>query len=126
MPRSAPTASSSVRRPPFGKSFGWLSAKCISELSLGPNTSPLPSGVPIRSRGIDTMDTVWPTGSSDATIIVSVRFAVRLPRLSEPTMSTFTRSPSPGTGPALAPRIVDAPRTSPVKMRSNVSPRIVP
>ena len=38
---------------------------------------------------------------------MSVRFAVRLPRLSTPTSRTLIRSPSPGTGPAFAPRIVE-------------------
>ena len=37
------------------------------------DVSPLPSGVSIRSRGSDTSETVCPTGSIEATIIVSVR-----------------------------------------------------
>ena len=58
---------------------------------------------------------------------MSVRFVVRLPRLSTPTSRTLIRSPSPGTGPAFAPRDRGR-RRGPrrVKMRSNVSPRIDP
>ena len=36
-----------------------------------------PSGTFTRSRGSDTIDTVWPTGSSETTIIVSVSISVR-------------------------------------------------
>ena len=72
-------ASWSAATPPSGNSSGWSSAYDIRELSLGPYTSPSPSGTLTRSRGTDTSETVLPTGSSDTTIIVSVRVA-RPPR----------------------------------------------
>ncbi len=123
MPSSAPTASSSVRIPPLGKSFGCASAYDSSELSFGPNVSPLPSGVSMRSRGIEIRLTVCPTGSSEATIIVSVRVSVRVRVESTPTSRTFSRSPSPGPGSAAgsAPPSVEL-----VKIRPNVSPMTVP
>ena len=77
------------------------------------------------SRGSETMETVLPTGSSDATIIVSVSVSVRSGSLSMPTSRTLIRSPSVGTGPAVVPSD-SSPRTAPWKIRSKVSPRIVP
>ena len=56
------------------------------------------------SRGSDTIETVWPTGSSEATIIVSVSDALRSGSLSTPTSRTLIRSPSLGTGPSAATR----------------------
>ena len=73
-PRRRPRASAT---PPCGKSAGWRSAKLISELIFGPKVSPLPSGTPARSRGIETIDTVRPTGSSETTISESVSASVR-------------------------------------------------
>ena len=43
------------------------------------------------SRGIDTIDTVLPTGSSETTIIVSVRDVLRPTPESTPTTSPVTR-----------------------------------
>src|SRR5919107_609482 len=43
------------------------------------------------SRGIEIIDTVLPTGSSDTTIIVSVRRVFRPTPESTPMMSTFWR-----------------------------------
>ena len=80
----------------------------------------------MRSRGIETSETVWPTGSSEATIIVSVSVCVRCRVVSTPTSRTLIRSPSFGTGPFAGAWSSVAPRTGPVKIRSNVSPRIVP
>src|SRR6187402_690759 len=54
------------------------------------------------SRGSDTIETVLPTGSSEATIIVSVSDAPRSGSLSTPTSRTLIRSPSLGTGPSPA------------------------
>ena len=76
------------------------------------------------SRGSDSIETVLPTGSSEATIIVSVSDAVRSGSLSTPTSRTLIRSPSLGTGPvgAAPPFSLDAAW----KIRANVSPMIVP
>ena len=60
-----------------GSRSGWRSAQLISELIFGPKVSPLPSGTPARSRGIETIETVRPTGSSETTISESVRASVR-------------------------------------------------
>ncbi len=76
------------------------------------------------SRGSDTIETVLPTGSSEATIIVSVSDALRSGSLSTPTSRTLIRSPSLGTGPSAATR-----PSSPDagwKMRAKVSPMSVP
>ena len=43
------------------------------------------------SRGIETIETVWPTGSSETTIIVSVRNVFRPTPWSTPMISTFWR-----------------------------------
>ena len=48
-------------------------------------------GTSTMSRGIDAMETVFPTGSSDATIIVSVSAVLRPTPESIPISSTFTR-----------------------------------
>ena len=45
---------------------------------FGANVSPLPSGTSTRSRGIETIETVWPTGSSEMTISESVSAWVRV------------------------------------------------
>jgi hypothetical protein len=47
------------------------------------------------SRGIEIIETVWPTGSSETTIIVSVRNVFRPTPWSTPTISTFWRG-TPG------------------------------
>src|SRR6266481_503604 len=71
-------ASSRLRVPPCGKSDLWRFAQPRRELIFGPNVRPLPSGTSIRSRGIDSIVTVRPTGSSDTTINVSVSACDRL------------------------------------------------
>ena len=86
----------SVGMPPSGNSLGWRSAYDIKEFSLGPNTSPLPSGTLTRSRGTDAMEMVRPTGSSDTTIIVSVSVAGRHGRASTPRSRMLTRSSRSG------------------------------
>jgi hypothetical protein len=62
------------------------------------------------SRGIETIETVWPTGSSDTTIIVSVRNVFRPTPWSTPMISTFWRGAvgdgegaTDGLGSALGP-----------------------
>ena len=52
---------------------------------------PSGSGTSTMSRGIDARETVFPTGSSDATIIVSVRAVFRPTPESTPISRTFTR-----------------------------------
>jgi len=96
----------------------------MRELSFGANSFPLPSGPLMRSRGTDTMVTLFPTGSSDATIIVSVSVAGRHGRASMPSSRTFSHSSTPGRdGPLGAPW---APSVPPSKTWSKVSPNAVP
>ena len=97
--------------PPSGNSPGWRSAQLISELIFGPKTSPLPSGTLARSRGIETIDTVRPTGSSDTTISESVNASVRPGAESTPIRRTFRRSLS-GGGRALEIERTAEPRRS--------------
>ena len=53
------------------------------------------------SRGMETIETVPATGSSEATIIVSVRYVLRVGAESTPTSRTLTRcGPSVGEGGA--------------------------
>ena len=96
MPSSAPIASRSACFPPSGNSSGWASAYATRELSFGPYRSPLPSGTSMRSRGTETMLIDRPTGSIEATIIVSVRLVFRVGLRSTPTSSTLSRSSFPG------------------------------
>ena len=44
---------------------------------MGWNTPPVARGTSTMSRGTETIETVLPTGSSEATIIVSVRAVLR-------------------------------------------------
>ena len=60
-----------------GNCSGWWRAYDTSELILPRNLRPSDSGTSTMSRGIDTIDTVWATGSSETTIIVSVRYVLR-------------------------------------------------
>src|SRR5919198_4668879 len=48
------------------------------------------------SRGTEIIETVLPTGSSEATIIVSVRYVVRPTPASTPTTRTFSRCGTSG------------------------------
>ena len=68
------------------------------------------------SRGIDTIDAVLPTGSSEMTIIVSVSVAERLGVASTPTSRMLIRSPDPGTGPMASP---PSPSVPPWNTRAN-------
>ena len=51
----------------------WWRANDTRPLSLPLNLRPSGSGTSTMSRGMEIIDTVWPTGSSETTIIVSVR-----------------------------------------------------
>ena len=55
------------------------------------NLRPSGSGTSTMSRGTDTIETVWATGSSEAMIIVSVRYVLRPTPASTPTSRTLTR-----------------------------------
>jgi hypothetical protein len=46
------------------------------------------------SRGIESIETVWPSGSTDITIIVSVRYVLRPTPASTPMTSTLIREAS--------------------------------
>ena len=61
---------------------------------------PSGSGTSTMSRGTETIETVSLTLSSDATIIVSVRYVFRPTPASTPTRSTFTRGTA-GVGEGL-------------------------
>jgi hypothetical protein len=73
-------------------------------LILPLNFRPSGSGTSTMSRGIEIIDTVWATGSRDATIIVSVRYVFRPIPASTPTSSTFWRATA-GDGEADGPML---------------------
>ena len=73
------------------------------------------------SRGIETIETVSPTGSSETTISVSVSGVVRPGALSMPISRTFRRSVVPGPGGR-----VGSPAAGGRKTRSKVSSVDVP
>ncbi len=58
---------------------------------MGVNLPPPASGTSTMSRGIDTIETVFPTGSSEATIIVSVSAVFRPTPESTPMSRTVIR-----------------------------------
>jgi hypothetical protein len=89
-------------------------------LIFGPYVLPLPSGTLARSRGIETIETVFPTGSSETTISESVRASVRPGAESIPIRRTFRRCPSFGSGSETE-RTVD-----PEKMLANIAWAAVP
>ena len=103
--------------------MGFASANDISEFNLGPYVLPLPSGVSTRSRGMEISEAVCPTGSSEATIIVSVKVSLRVRVASTPTRRTLSRWLSPGA--TAVPRS-PPPSVVPVKILPNVSPSFVP
>jgi hypothetical protein len=107
--------------PPPGKSSGWRSAQPWSELIFGAYVSPLPRGTLTMSRGIETIVTVFPTGSSETTMIVSVSTAVRPGAASRPTRRTFSRSVVPGPGAKVSPATCPGSKT-----RSKVDIAAVP
>ena len=108
--------------PPSGNSSRRRSAYSMSEFNLGPYSLPFPSGTSMRSRGTETMLTVLPTGSSEATIMVSVRLVVREGLRSAPTSRIVSRSPLAGpTGAGASFDRVEASKTC-----ANVSRNTVP
>ena len=82
-----------------GNFLGFQRTYDTSELILPRYDRPSGSGTSTMSRGIDTIDTVFPTGSSEATIIVSVRAVLRPTPESTPISSTLIRGIS-GVGEA--------------------------
>ena len=104
--------------------LGWRSANDMQRVELrARRRRRCPSGTLTMSRGTDTIETVWPTGSSEATIIVSVSDAVRSGSLSTPTQQDV--DPLAVLGPGRRGRA--RPRwTPPGRSRANVSPMIVP
>ena len=60
-----------------GNCLGWFRAYDTSELILPRNLRPSASGTSTMSRGIEIIETVLDTGSSETTIIVSVRYVFR-------------------------------------------------
>ena len=60
-----------------GNCLGWFRAYDTSELILPRNLRPSANGTSTMSRGIEIIETVLDTGSSETTIIVSVRYVFR-------------------------------------------------
>src|SRR6476660_7980147 len=92
--RSAPRAFSRTSNPvpsEPGNWRGWSRAYATRPLILAVNRRPSPSGTSTMSRGTETNDTVFATGSSDATIIVSVRYVRRPTPASTPMMRALIR-----------------------------------
>jgi len=95
-----PIAPVNARFAPPGNAAGFRRAKLLRELIFGPKTLPSASGTFARSRGIDTIDTVRPTGSSETTIIESVSASVRPGPESTPISRILRRSLAVGAGAA--------------------------
>ena len=92
-PSSSPRAAASTDCPSFapGNFPGCQRTYDTRLLILPRKVRPSGSGTSTMSRGIDAMETVFATGSSDATIIVSVSAVLRPTPESMPISRTFTR-----------------------------------
>src|SRR5450759_750742 len=118
-PRSVPTAAMSTACPsPLdpGNSPGCRRAYESSELILPEYVRPPGNGTSTMSRAGERRETVSVTGSSDATIRVSVRNVERPTPASTPMMSTLVRAPAgdgEAAGVALGPALDSGPADAP-------------
>src|SRR5438093_13340833 len=95
---SSPSAAARTASPEVapGNFLGFALAYDTRPLTFGRNVLPSGSGTSTMSRGTDTIDTAPAAGSSEATIIVSVRNSDRPGPESTPSRSTVNRLVSGG------------------------------